>query len=298
MADIKKFLDSNGLTYFCKKFQDYPSNEILGAVINAIDTTKLDKDSIVSNSDIKNLILTGGAASEENLSNYPVRYYRIEFNKLYRSDTAKTDPISACLTEIEFYDDNNNKINISSIVADSVYDKNYDPNKLYDNDFSTMWSSLNKNGLHWLEICLDGAAVISKILIAPRSNIKWGVPDTITFFASETGDDWKEIGYYENLKDTWIDQNTFQEFSLNPYKLDASTSEKIISFNGLRYYHNRHGILKANINSPVFTGSPSANTPEITDNSTRLATTEFVQKLFSDTKLENINKELSAKAHK
>ena len=43
MADIKKFLDSDGLTYFCKKFQDYPSNEILGAVINAIDNTKVDK---------------------------------------------------------------------------------------------------------------------------------------------------------------------------------------------------------------------------------------------------------------
>lgn len=43
MAEIKKFLDSDGLTYFCKKFQDYPSNEILGAVINAIDNTKVDK---------------------------------------------------------------------------------------------------------------------------------------------------------------------------------------------------------------------------------------------------------------
>ena len=43
MAEIKKFLDSGGLTYFCKKFQDYPSNEILGAVINAIDNTKVDK---------------------------------------------------------------------------------------------------------------------------------------------------------------------------------------------------------------------------------------------------------------
>lgn len=43
MADIKKFLDSDGLTYFCKKFQDYPDNEILGTVINAIDRVKVDK---------------------------------------------------------------------------------------------------------------------------------------------------------------------------------------------------------------------------------------------------------------
>ena len=43
MGDIKKFLDSGGLAHFCKKFQDYPSNEILGSVINAIDNTKVDK---------------------------------------------------------------------------------------------------------------------------------------------------------------------------------------------------------------------------------------------------------------
>ena len=43
MAEIKKFLDSDGLTYFCKKFKDYPDNEILGTVINAIDNVKVDK---------------------------------------------------------------------------------------------------------------------------------------------------------------------------------------------------------------------------------------------------------------
>lgn len=43
MAEIKKFLDSGGLIYFCKKFKDYPDNEILGTVINAIDSVKVDK---------------------------------------------------------------------------------------------------------------------------------------------------------------------------------------------------------------------------------------------------------------
>lgn len=43
MANIKKFLDSNGLTILCRKFQDYPDNEILGTVINAIDNIKVDK---------------------------------------------------------------------------------------------------------------------------------------------------------------------------------------------------------------------------------------------------------------
>ena len=45
MANIKKFLDNKGLAYFCKKFQDYPDNKILGTVINAIDTVKADKES-------------------------------------------------------------------------------------------------------------------------------------------------------------------------------------------------------------------------------------------------------------
>ena len=44
MADIKKFLDSNGLTILCRKFQDYPDNEILGTVISAIDSVKVDKE--------------------------------------------------------------------------------------------------------------------------------------------------------------------------------------------------------------------------------------------------------------
>ena len=43
MTDIKKFLDSGGLIYFCKKFQNYPDNEILRTVINAIDSVKVDK---------------------------------------------------------------------------------------------------------------------------------------------------------------------------------------------------------------------------------------------------------------
>lgn len=37
MPNQKKFLDSTGLIYFAGKLNDYPTNEILGAVINAID---------------------------------------------------------------------------------------------------------------------------------------------------------------------------------------------------------------------------------------------------------------------
>lgn len=42
-----------------------------------------------------------------------------------------------------------------------------------------------------------------------------------------------------------------------------------------------HGALKANIDSPIFTGEPKAETPLLDDNSNRLATTKFVQKCWS-----------------
>lgn len=43
--DIKKYLDQEGLTYLWKKLslQDYPNNDTLVAVINAIDENKADK---------------------------------------------------------------------------------------------------------------------------------------------------------------------------------------------------------------------------------------------------------------
>lgn len=46
MADTTKFLDANGVKvlYDLLSLQDYPNNDILMAVISAIDTTKLDKN--------------------------------------------------------------------------------------------------------------------------------------------------------------------------------------------------------------------------------------------------------------
>ena len=56
MADIKKFLDSDGLTILCRKFQEYPNNEILGTVISAIDSVKVDKEAgkVLSSNDYTN----------------------------------------------------------------------------------------------------------------------------------------------------------------------------------------------------------------------------------------------------
>ena len=45
MADTKKFLDADGVKvlYDLLSLQDYPNNDVLMAVISAIDATKLDK---------------------------------------------------------------------------------------------------------------------------------------------------------------------------------------------------------------------------------------------------------------
>lgn len=43
--DEKKFLDKDGLLYLISKMQEYPTNDILGTIINAIDETKADIES-------------------------------------------------------------------------------------------------------------------------------------------------------------------------------------------------------------------------------------------------------------
>ena len=50
MSETKKFLDQNGVQYLWSKIniQDYPNNETLAAVINAIDETKADKTDVQS----------------------------------------------------------------------------------------------------------------------------------------------------------------------------------------------------------------------------------------------------------
>ena len=48
MAETKKFLDQEGVQYLWSKvaMEDYPNNDTLIAVLNAIDETKADKDTI------------------------------------------------------------------------------------------------------------------------------------------------------------------------------------------------------------------------------------------------------------
>lgn len=50
---MARFLDATGLSYLWKKISlnDYPNNETLSAVIDAIDATKADKDEVVLSSE-------------------------------------------------------------------------------------------------------------------------------------------------------------------------------------------------------------------------------------------------------
>lgn len=71
MAEEKKFLDLEGVKVLWNQvnLNDYPNNEVLIAVLNAIDTTKLDKETFdtfyrlyneVTKEDIENLFIDGG----------------------------------------------------------------------------------------------------------------------------------------------------------------------------------------------------------------------------------------------
>ena len=53
MANTQKFLDEKGVQHLWSKIsmEDYPNNDTLTAVINAIDQSKADKDNVVFISD-------------------------------------------------------------------------------------------------------------------------------------------------------------------------------------------------------------------------------------------------------
>lgn len=63
----KSFLDEAGVAFLWSKIslQDYPNNETLIAVLNAIDTTKADKSDIPTMDEIYNEIISRMSAAEE-----------------------------------------------------------------------------------------------------------------------------------------------------------------------------------------------------------------------------------------
>ena len=71
MADIKKFLDQDGVQHLWSKIsmEDYPNNETLIAVINAIDETKADKSQLNDYLTIKDYV-AGESGGSIDLSNF------------------------------------------------------------------------------------------------------------------------------------------------------------------------------------------------------------------------------------
>ena len=95
MADEKKFLDQSGVEFLWSKISmdDYPNNDMLIAVLNAIDETKADKNNVLT-------VPSGATSTFEN--NFGEGPYTFEFTES-SEDNAKArqieyDPSSSRLT--------------------------------------------------------------------------------------------------------------------------------------------------------------------------------------------------------
>lgn len=69
MANPKKFLDADGLTYFAQLLNNYPDNTILAAVIDAIQDaldTKADSADIPSATTVSQTLTSGTAIATIN----------------------------------------------------------------------------------------------------------------------------------------------------------------------------------------------------------------------------------------
>lgn len=124
MADTKKFLDQDGVQHLWSKIsmEDYPNNETLIAVINAIDETKSNKDEVLLKAEQeltteeieqvhKNLKLENLATEEqvENLfktlsSDRTLRFYCIEDVTVITNGVSKVYPANSNV-EIKFVED-------------------------------------------------------------------------------------------------------------------------------------------------------------------------------------------------
>lgn len=95
MADKLSFLDKNGVCYLWSKLslEDYPNNETLIAVLNAIDTTKADKNNVLT-------INNGATATFEEV--FGVGPYTFEFTETPEGEMlarlVSYDPSAAGLT--------------------------------------------------------------------------------------------------------------------------------------------------------------------------------------------------------
>ena len=265
MVDTKKFLDSNGLTYFCKKFKDYPDNEILGAVINAIDNTKVDKvegknlsTNDYTNED-KNKLDSSITFNEQNLSNEqqtqaranigaadtksvdalsrevmgyesvePVKYYRMEFDRVIRTPSGNLSP-SASAAEVRFYTADGAECAVEAVQADSEYSSSHIAMNVLDGNTETFWSSKDASGVvHTLDFTLVEPAIATKIGIVLRKDLQNGILDALTVKASTDGVEWKEVLHFENEKDGWAALK-WRYFALNPYIGNNGTIRDVLN---------------------------------------------------------------------
>lgn len=142
------------------------------------------------------------------------KYYRITFDEVWRSKTGAVSP-SAAVSEVSLLDAEGVEQTIAFATADSEYSATYAASNVIDGDLTTMWSSMDADGvIHVLNLELDNPAIIKQLGIVPRTDISSGVPNIMTIYASIDGVGWVEIAHFDNEKDGWA-ESTWRYFELN-----------------------------------------------------------------------------------
>ena len=149
MSDMKKFLDAEGVKHLWSKvnMQDYPNNETLMSVINAIDETKADRSELVQ---------SDWNQSDETALDYVK-------NRTHYDETLETVLIDKDITVTEPYYDEQNDFYYSfqphiQINKESTYNITFLGETFYDlqlSKFNTIEFDLN-NGVH---ITLDTSGI-------------------------------------------------------------------------------------------------------------------------------------------
>ena len=137
MADTKKFLDIDGVQvlYQLLSLQDYPNNDVLAAVIDAIDDTKADKKDLENiQNQFRNLnefvkpISAAGMFSDDSALKLTISEMLLNYNKksLHGLTYYKVSNITPSIAELQ------NGFNIIvSVAGDAPEDAALDFNRLY-----------------------------------------------------------------------------------------------------------------------------------------------------------------------
>lgn len=143
--------------------------------------------------------------------NIPAKYFKICFDEMWSADVDALSPTAAISgVELIIYDKNQtpNAIpaSIAVVTADSEAGEAYAAENVLDGDDTTMWCSQEAKGaVHELVFTLQEPSLIYVVKIIPRVNIGLGVPDKLSFYASEDGAEWTEVGSFADKKDIWTE---------------------------------------------------------------------------------------------